>query len=155
MLIKAVCVSVLAMLCASAAAAQIGEPLVGTWRLNVARSKYTGPPPKEFTIVVTPIDNGALSFQVDGIMADGGKVSVHYTATVDGKETPLAGDPRYTSVSVRKVDDVTYDTVFFKDGKEARVDRSVLSEGGRVRTLTARAEGMAVANLAVYEKAQK
>jgi hypothetical protein len=129
------------------------NPIEGTWKLNLERSQYrTIPPPREFTIVIRSKGDAAFEHTVNGILADGRKVSVTYTATRDGKEVPISGDPRYTTVSVRQIDRYTEETRFFKDGKEVRVDQNVLSEDGRTRTLTARVPGATVGNTAVYEK---
>jgi hypothetical protein len=129
------------------------DPIEGTWKLNVQRSQYrTMPPPKEFTIAIRNKGEDGFEHTVNGTMADGRKVSVTYTATRDGKESPITGDPRYTTVRVRQIDKYTEQTRFFKDGKEVRVDENVLSPDGQTRTLTAQAPGATAANTAVYEK---
>ena len=129
------------------------DPIEGTWKLNLERSQYrTMPPPQGFTIVIRAKGELAFEHRVTGVMADGRRVSVTYTATLDGKEVPITGDPRYTTVSVRRIDRYTEETRFFKNGKEVRVDRNALSEDKRTRTLTATAPGATAANTAVYEK---
>src|SRR5207247_11360872 len=60
------------------------EPFAGTWKLNVAKSKYkTGAPSKEGTIVIT--ESGSdLDVSTTATSADGARISAHYTVPAKG-----------------------------------------------------------------------
>jgi hypothetical protein len=130
-----------------------GEPLLGVWKRNNALSNYIAePPPKEMTIIITAANDSKYLFRVSGITGNGRTLDVSYTAALDGRPVPIAGNPRYTTVAVTKIGKHTYEVVFYKDGRALRKDRSVLSNGGRVRTITAQdADGKVVA-ISVDEK---
>ena len=54
-----------------ATAAQAPDPLVGTWKLDVAKSTYKpGPAPKSATVVIDAAGKG-IKVAVDAVTADG------------------------------------------------------------------------------------
>lgn len=134
----------------------------GTWKLNVAKSKYNpGPAPASGTTILSSVDGG-LKFVVDGVTADGKKTHSEYTFKFDGKDYPqkpmLDGksDPNGADmISARKVDDYTYETTAKLKGKVFTVTKVVVSKDGKTRTNTAtgkNAQGQTVSNTVVYEK---
>ena len=77
--IAAVLVASLIVLASEAGFAQ-GDPLVGTWVLNVAKSKYSpGPPPKEQTTIFEAAGQG-LKVSTTGIDSAGKPTLTTYTA---------------------------------------------------------------------------
>jgi hypothetical protein len=57
------------------------DPLVGTWQLNVSKSKYApGPPAKEQTITYAAVANG-LKATVSGVDGNGNKMAYAHTAS--------------------------------------------------------------------------
>ena len=97
------------------------DPALGTWKLNVAKSKYSpGPAPK----------SGNLTFEASGdavkrtgeqIAADGKKSSLTYTAKMDGKFYPVTGADLYDEISIKKIDDHTPRPTMKREGKVARL----------------------------------
>jgi hypothetical protein len=71
-------------------AAQTASPLSGSWRQNVAKSKYSPPElavkNNTSTFEVTP--NG-VKLVNDGVDAQGRKTHTEYTANFDGKDSPV------------------------------------------------------------------
>jgi hypothetical protein len=129
------------------------DPVEGTWKLNLSKSKYVvSPAPKSFTIVIRAMGTQGFEHKVDGVTADGQKVSVVYTAQRNGAEAAITGDARYDTIRVRSIDDRTEEAIFYKGGKEVRIDRYTLSSDGRERTLFARYPGATTGNTAVYDK---
>src|SRR5262245_61826519 len=62
--------------------------LTGTWKWNVAKSKYSpGPAPQSNTIKFEAIDGG-IKLLADGADAQGKKTHNEYTAKFDGKDYP-------------------------------------------------------------------
>ena len=67
------------------------NPLVGTWKLNVARSKFDpGPAPKSLTRLVEAQGNG-VKYTFDGVAADGAPIAYSFSVQFDGKFDPIAG----------------------------------------------------------------
>ena len=57
-------------LCASVSSAQPLDPIVGTWKLNLAKSTYPTPAPKSTTLTVAPAAKG-WAIKVDAVGPDG------------------------------------------------------------------------------------
>jgi hypothetical protein len=90
--IAAVLVASLVVLASHAGFAQ-DDPLVGTWVLNVAKSKYTpGPPPKQQTTIFEAEGQG-LKVTTKGTDSAGEPTMTAYTANYDGKDYPVTGNP--------------------------------------------------------------
>jgi hypothetical protein len=138
------------------AAAQDPAAMVGTWKLNAAKSKFTpGPAPKSLTIVYTPAPDGRTSIVVDATPAEG--QALHWEATVadDGKDAPVKGNPNADSISVKRIDARTGTTTWKKDGKVTATNTRKLSADGKTLTITTKgttAEGKPRLDVQVMEK---
>ena len=128
---------------------------VGTWRLNLAKSKYVqGQAPKSTTLVYEAAGAG-IKVTVDGVAADGAKVHYSYTANYDGKDNPVAGNPSADMAARTRVDATTTRAVNKKDGKVVSTLTLVMSSDGKTMTVTttgADAKGQKIDSVAVYEK---
>src|SRR5580692_2313939 len=94
------------------------NPFVGTWKLNLAKSKFTsGTPPKEETFTVQMVgDQDQVT--VTGTAAVGSPISMKYEVLDKGGTGKiLAGGP-YDAVSGKRIDENTYETSLMKGGKE-------------------------------------
>jgi hypothetical protein len=58
------------VLCAAASSAQAPDPILGTWKLNLAKSKYATPAPKSMAITLAPAAKG-YAVTIDAIGPDG------------------------------------------------------------------------------------
>jgi hypothetical protein len=127
----------------------------GTWKLNIAKSKYSpGPPPKEATLKIEAEADG-LKFTIDGTDAEGKAVHMEFSPKYDGKDYPTTGMANADSISMKKINDNTIETVSKKDGKPVMTVRSTVSKDGKTRTTTQKgknAKGQAVNNTLVYDK---
>ena len=145
-------VAVLAM----AAAAQSKDPFVGTWRLNVAKSKYTpGPGPKS-TVATYEAAGQGYKVSVKTEPASGPVQQYSYSTNLDGKDVPMTGNnPNADTVSVKRIDALTLELVNKKGGKVTTTQRNVVSADGKTRTVTTTGTdgaGLKVTNVAVLEK---
>jgi hypothetical protein len=67
------------------------NPFVGTWKLNVAKSKYSpGPAPQSQTQTIEAQGSGAKLSAV-GTAADGSRIAWSTTTNYDGKDNPISG----------------------------------------------------------------
>jgi hypothetical protein len=134
------------------ASAQAADHQVGTWKLDVAKSKYSpGPPPKEGTLKIEAQADG-LKFTIDGINAEGKTIHIEFSPKYDGTDSPMTGNPNADTVSLKKINDHTIETVAKKDGKPTMTTRSVVSKDGKTRTNTQKgknAKGQDVNNTTV------
>jgi len=134
---------------------------VGTWKLNVAKSKYVGlteaQAPKSQTRTVVAQGDGT-KVTVEGVAGDGSRIAYSYTTNYDGKDSAISGvglPNGADTVALKRVDANTVTYTFKKAGKVAQSARVVVSKDGKVTTLTAKgtdAQGHPLSVTLVYEK---
>jgi hypothetical protein len=128
------------------------NPFVGTWKLNLAKSKFSsGTPPKEQMMTLQMAgDQETVSFTA----TDGSPISLKYEVPDKGGTGKiLAG--AYDAVSGKRIDDNTYETSLMKGGKEVLHVRTVVSKDGRTLTATTKGtdpQGNPVSRVTVWEK---
>ncbi len=133
-----------------------GDPQVGVWKLNVAKSTYSpGPGPKSGTTTIEAAGTGT-KVVVDQVLADGTKRHYEFTTSYDGKDSPVTGNnPELDTVARTRTNATTVQTTAKKGGKVTTTQTSVVSSDGKTRTVTTtgvNAAGQKVNNVAVYEK---
>jgi hypothetical protein len=155
-LLKFASIFVLAVVACAPAFAQ-NNPAVGTWKLNVEKSKYNpGPAPKSLTRTLEAQgDNVKYSF--DGVSAEGTGVAYSFTVAYDGKETPITGSMPggADAISIKRIDANTFEATLTKAGKVIGTAKSEISRDGKITTVTAQgtnADGQATTSSAVYDK---
>ena len=135
--------------------AQAGDPRMGTWKLNVAKSKYSpGPAPRSVTLKVEPSGQGE-KVTAEFVNADGTRTTSQYTANFDGKDYPLTGSAVADTVSLKRIDARTTDRTDKKGGKVVQTLKRVVSQDGKTMTVTVKgmtAQGQAVNNVVVFDK---
>ena len=99
---------------ALATVAMAADPHVGTWKMNVAKSKSkSGPPDKSSTVTVTAQENG-IKLVGDRVDAEGKASHQEFAAKYDGKDYPATGIPDVDTVVLKKMDAYTWDEVLKK-----------------------------------------
>ena len=127
--------------------------LIGTWRLNVAKSRYSpGPPVREETRVYTRTPEGVVGV-VTRTHADGRVERFEYNANF-GQERMVTGNPEYDAVTLRRIDAFTSAVTLSHAGSVYGVGRRAISPDGKTMTLTFDRQNInrPVHNVAVYEK---
>src|SRR5690625_1875003 len=90
---RAACIAGVCSVLVIAGLAQSAALGLGTWKLDVAQSKFSpGPAPKSSTVTFEAAGQG-VSAVIDGVGQDGAKVHWEYTANFDGKPYPVKGNP--------------------------------------------------------------
>jgi hypothetical protein len=130
---------------------------LGTWKLNLEKSKYDpGPPPvKSVTLVREAAPGGGAKMTVTGVRSDGTAIKGGSTTKYDGKDYPVVGNPNYDTVAITEVDPNTHTAVYKKAGKLYSNAKIVVSNDGKTMTVTStgtNAAGKPFRNVAVYEK---
>ncbi|MDO8539981.1 MAG: hypothetical protein Q7S40_06020, partial [Opitutaceae bacterium] len=113
-----------------------GDPWIGTWVLNVAKSRFSpGPAPKSETrtYVVTAAGERASYTQVD---AEGKQLRSESTYTFDGKDAPVTGLPDSDTFAFKRTGPSSLAVTVKKAGKVARTATRVVSTDGKTLTLT-------------------
>src|SRR5215510_6419918 len=139
-----------------AAAAQAAENFLGTWTLNVAKSKYDpGPAPKSQTTILESVADGATKERGDRVNPDGSRTQWEWTAKFDGKDYPVKGDPDRDTVSLKKIDDNTIEVTNKKNGKVTNIMKILVAKDGKSRTNEAsftNAKGVKVHNIIFFDR---
>ena len=132
-----VCIALLAVsLLAGRAIGQAADPWIGTWKLNVAASKYSpGPAPKSSTLMIAAT-SGGLKQTTDTVPATGAATHAEITFNMDGKDYPVKGNPNVDTQSFKKIDARSYEVTAKKGGKVTTTTRVSYSADGKARTAT-------------------
>jgi uncharacterized protein RhaS with RHS repeats len=126
----------MACLCSGQLAAQPADPINGTWELNVAKSRFDpGPAPRSQTRTYES-DGKTVRMTSKSVNAQGQETTVEYTASNDGKDSPITGSPIADTVSVKQIDASTSEATLKKNGKIVSVSRRVISSDGKQMTVT-------------------
>ncbi len=132
------------------------DPQLGTWKLNLAKSKFSpGPAPKSEILKWEASGNDAVKSTSEIVDAQGKTTKGGYTASYDGKDTPWAGNPDADTVSLKRIDPNTIEATWKKGGKVTNTSRRVVSKDGKTMTITQKgtdAKGQAVNNVIVLDK---
>jgi hypothetical protein len=134
---------------------QASDPVVGTWRLDVAKSKFSpGPALKSETrtYVASGSEIKASSKTVD---AAGKATTAKWTVVYDGKDRPETGIDGVDSLSLKRVDPFTTTFIEKKAGKTVITGTRAVSKDGKVMTISSKgtdAQGKPMNNVLVYTK---
>ena len=129
---------------------------VGTWKLNLSKSKYSpGPAPKSQTLKIEAWGDDGVKYTADGTSADDKPTHAEFQAKYDGKDYPFKGNPDADSISYKRIDANTVEATTKLKGKVTITAKVTVSPDGKTRTVTQTgkdAQGGDVNNVAVYDK---
>jgi hypothetical protein len=130
------------------------DPFIGTWKLNLAQSKFTaGVPPKEQTVTLVQAGD-QYQVTISGKAPDGTPFSGQYSIPMKGGAGKVLAGP-YDAVSSKRINDNTLEVSDMKGGKEVMHIHVVVSKDGKTQTGTAKGvdlQGKPVASVGVYDK---
>jgi hypothetical protein len=111
---------------------------IGTWKLNVEKSKYTpAPMPVRSLTVTREASDGGVKVTTTGEQADGTQINASYTAKYDGKDVQITGNSPYDTIAITQVNANTLTDTRKKTGGSYRgTSRLVVSGGGKTMTTT-------------------
>jgi len=147
-------VMMLALCIAGVAVCFAQSSMMGTWKLNEAKSKFGAGATKNSTVIYEAAGDD-VKVTVEGTDTTGATTHSDWTGKFDGKDYPVTGDSTSDTRSYKKVNDRTVTFTAKKDGKVTLTGRIVLSADGKTRTVTTSAinkEGAKITSTAVYDK---
>ncbi len=111
---------------------------LGTWKLDLAKSKFTpGPSPVKNLTITREASDGGVKVAVTGERADGTSADSNYTAKYDGNEVQVTGNAPYNTVAVKQVNANTLTDERKKTGTPYHATgHTVISNGGKTMTVT-------------------
>jgi len=127
---------------------------VGTWKVNVAKSKNLPSDDKNTTTVIAAAGE-SMKVTEDGVDAKGKPFHIEWTGKFDGRDYPVAGDPGTDTRAYKPINDHTLEMTEKKSGKITDTGRVVYSADGKTRTVSGtitNADGTKTNGTAVYDK---
>jgi hypothetical protein len=138
------------------------DPLLGTWKLNAAKSKFSpillalekDVAPKETTMVIQNLDNERIEITETGTRIDGSTVSQKFRQPRQGGtvESSLAKGISFIHTVISESERVA---TILQDGKQSQMIHWVVSQDGKNLMSTRRvldAQGKPVEHIAVYDR---
>jgi hypothetical protein len=136
-------------------AAQAADPVVGTWVLNIAKSKFNpGPAPKSETRTYVVVGQD-IKGSSKGVDADGKPTVREWTVNDDGKDRQVTGSPDLDALSLKRIDAFSVESTQKKAGKMVATATRVISKDGKVMTITTKgtnAKGQAFNNVEIFDR---
>jgi hypothetical protein len=140
---------------AQAPSATPEDYIVGTWELNVAKSKYSpGPGPVSETRTYQRGPNG-IEGTIQRRFSDGRSERIEYVAEYD-REYPVMGTAEYDHILMKRITARTAEAVLSHAGRVYGTARRVVDDSGKTMTITFKREGSGtpISNAALYEKVE-
>ena len=151
--------ALLACLVASPALAQSqDDPSLGTWKLNVSKSKYTGMAPNKGDTRSYEFVNGWVLVTTETVNGAGNRTGVRFAAKFDGKEYQQVGRfaPTVALITYKPVDKYTLQyTVRTTAGKIDSTNTRSVARDGKTMTIEQKSAdegGKAVGYVQVWER---
>jgi hypothetical protein len=119
------------------------NPLVGTWKLNLEKSKYSpGPAPTSLTRTVEAQGDG-VKYTFAGVAADGKPIAYGFSVTFDGKDNPISGSmpSGAETIAAKRTGPNTFEATLKKAGKVIGTSKVEVSKDGKVTTVKAKGTG--------------
>ena len=150
-------IKALIALAITSVAALGADNTLGTWKLNVEKSKYTPPPmPIKSLTLTREASDGGVKQTTTGERADGTAVNASYTAKYDGKDVQVTGNSQYDTIAIKQVNANTLTDERKKTGGPYKATgRTVISNGGKTMTSTTKgtnADGKEFTQVLVFDK---
>jgi hypothetical protein len=137
-----------------AIAADAPDPVIGTWKLNTAKSTRSNSMYKSETRTYAAAADG-VAVTWDRVGADGKTDTVKATFKYDDKDYPVTGSSDFDTISGHRVDARTVETIQKRMGKKVGTTRRTLSEDGKTMTVNQRfttADGKESGAVFVYDR---
>lgn len=128
---------------------------MGTWKLNTAKSKYTGMPmPKDLTVVYAPAGTG-WTYSATGTSATGEAMNSRFTYVKDGADISTTGFPNWDTLVLKDAAANRSTGTLKRQGKQVGTVVRTISADGKTMTINGNVtnpDGKKVTYVSVYDK---
>ena len=131
------------------------DPVVGTWKLNLAKSTFGGGPALKSQIRTYSQSAQGITLKMKTVSADGKETTTQTTYQLNGKDYPSMGNPDFDSLSGMQIDTNTTEFTLKRAGKPVGKIRRAVSKDGQTLTLNfviTNANGVQLSELTVFDK---
>lgn len=136
-------------------AASPNDPVLGTWKLNADKSKFTPGPAWRSQIRAYQATPAGVSVVWTGVDANGGQVQVSYIYKYDGRDYPMTGSASYETLNAVRIGTRTVRSEEKRNGKTVGIAMRTVSPDGKVLTITdegTNRKGSAFSQVLVFNK---
>jgi hypothetical protein len=109
--------------------------MLGTWKLNEAKSKIPAGAPKSETVTYAAAGD-SIKCTIDGVDGKGNPTHTEWTGKFDGKDYPVTGDANQSTRSVKPINDRKFAVDVKKDGKVIMSGHMEVAPDGKSRMVT-------------------
>jgi hypothetical protein len=144
-----------AVILVSTVVAFAADPLVGTWKLNIAKSHFNPGPPPQSQVRIYESLPGGMRVMLKTTNPSGQSTTIEIPQNLDGKDYPIMGPGPASEIAMTKVDNQIAEAILKHGEIIVGTSRRILSADGKTLTVTYKGtdpEGVKVDNVAVYEK---
>ena len=149
----------LGALLTSASAAMAGgsdtDPVVGTWKLNLAKSTFAGIPAYKSQVRTYSQSARGFTLKMTTVSAKGKETTTQSTYQLNGRDHPSMGNPDFDSLSGIQIDSNTVEFTLKKSGKQIGKIRREVSTDGLILTIVyviTNADGVQTAALTRFDR---
>lgn len=119
----------------------VADPIIGTWKLIVAKSKMSADNMLKSQTRVYTQSGDSIAVVITTVRADGKESTAKTTYKFDGKDYPATGTATYDALAAKQVDANTAEFVLKKDGKAVGTTNRIVSKDGKAMTSNSTAGG--------------
>ncbi len=124
------------------AAAATPDPAMGSWELNVAKSKFTSGPALKSQSRTYSQSGDSITLVMKSVGTDGKEATMQTTYKLDGKDYPVTGAPGWDTLAGKQVDSHTAEFTLKKGGKVVGKTSRTVSKDGKTLTATQNTDSM-------------
>ena len=111
------------------------DPIIGTWKLNPAKSKDTaGRIPSSLVYTYSAQKDGMIKLTRDEISDQGQSRHTEWLGKFNGKDYPNTGSPEADTMSVKQVDSRNFEFAVKKQGQVVATQKTFISDDGKTLT---------------------
>ena len=154
-LLTVVFVSIFGLTLSVAHATSPDDPVLGTWKLNVEKSKFVPGPGWQSQIRVYQLTPAGVLVTWTGLDAKGDTMQVRYTYKYDGRDYPMTGSRSYDTLNAVRVDARTVKSEEKRSGKTVGIAVRTVSPDGKVLTITDQGtnrKGQAFSQVLIFDR---
>ena len=137
--------------------AEAADPIIGVWKLNLARSKYVpGPSPKSETRTYRQTPEGIFC-TIDRVDANGKHITpIEFSEKYDGKDRPLKGSAIGDALALVRINDYLAEATMKHAGMVVATTRRIVTDNGKTLMLIYKevSPEHPVDNVIVYDRVQ-
>lgn len=131
------------------------DPVVGTWKLNLAKSTFAGVPAYRSQIRTYSQSGRDITLKMITVGEGGKETTTQATYKLNGKDYPSMGNPDFDSLSGVQIDTNTVEFTLKRAGKQVGKIRREVSKDGQTLTINfviSNADGIQTAALTVFDR---